>query len=162
MVKWSAGDIGAITLERWAKESRTRGCQILPFDFPGSSHTKRTFMIQGRNWLSTLTFLLPLSLLLLPSSSFHTQHGDFLVFAWPPSETTDQHSLSPRSPALRIRVSNPSKTRDFQTTAGSLCIRPAALNDSQFRTLPSCSPFVYCEDLVATNSPTTEQLHVAV
>ncbi|KAI5203104.1 hypothetical protein E4T39_04376 [Aureobasidium subglaciale] len=44
--------------------------------------------------------------------------------------------------------------------AGSLCIRPAALNDSQFRTLPSCNPFVYCEDLVATNSQTTEQLHV--
>ncbi|KAI5275538.1 hypothetical protein E4T47_01562 [Aureobasidium subglaciale] len=44
--------------------------------------------------------------------------------------------------------------------AGSLCIRPAALNDSQFRTLPSCNPFVYCEDLVATNLQTTEQLHV--
>jgi hypothetical protein len=77
MAKWSAEDNGAITLERWAKESRTRGCQILPFDFPGSSHTKRTFMIQGRNWLSTLTFLLPLSLLLLlPSSPFHTQYGE--------------------------------------------------------------------------------------
>jgi hypothetical protein len=136
------------------------GCQILSFDFPGSSHTKRTFMIEGRNWLSTLTFLLPLSLLLLLPSTHNTEN--FLVFAWPPSETTVQHALSSRSPALRIRVSNPPKTRDFQTTTGSLCIRPAALNDSQFRTLLSCSPFVYCEDLVATNSPTTEQLHVAV
>lgn len=103
-----------------------------------------------------------LLLFLLPS--FHTTQR-LLVFAWPQiranlPETTDQHSTSSRSPALRIRVQIHQNPR-HSDHAGSLCIRPAALNDSQFRTLPSCSPFVYCEDLVATNSPTTEQLHVA-
>lgn len=100
--------------------------------------------------------------LLLPS--FHTTRRLF-VFAWPQiradlPETTDQHSASSRSPALRIRVQIHQNPR-HSDHAGSLCIRPAAFNDSQFRTLPSCSPFVYCKDLVDTNSPTTEQLHVA-
>jgi len=101
-----------------------------------------------------------------PPSSFSSSSFLFLP------HTTRRHTVFARplrqqtnTPYLHARPHSGSefkitKTRDFQTTAGSLCIRPAALNDSQFRTLPSCNPFVYCEDLVATNSPTTEQLHV--
>jgi hypothetical protein len=80
------------------------------------------------------------------------------VFAWPLRQQTNTPYLHARPyPGSEFK---PTKPRDIQTTAGSLCIRPAALNDSQFRTLPSCNPFVYCEDLVATKSQTTEQLHV--
>lgn len=43
---------------------------------------------------------------------------------------------------------------------GSLCIRPTSKNLLS-RRRPSCSPFVYREDLVAPTSPTTEDLHVA-
>jgi len=138
-------------ITRWKLEPGARGGS--PNSFSRQPRTHHHSRQELRRFL--LLFLLP---------SFHTTRRLF-VFAWPQiradlPETTDQHSASSRSPALRIRVQIHQNPR-HSDHAGSLCIRPAALNDSQFRTLPSCSPFVYCKDLVDTNSPTTEQLHVA-
>ena len=147
MVKGSSADNGCD--HALAKLERTCGAAGQNLQ-PPSAHSRQELAFDA---LSPPAAFSSSSFLFLP----HTTRR-YTVFARPLRQQTN-------TPYLHARPHSgsefkPTKPRDIQTTAGSLCIRPAALNDSQFRTLPSCNPFVYCEDLVATNSPTTEQLHV--